>query len=418
MTATGTVYALTDPRDGKPRYVGQTKTTLAVRLKRHLGKTAPRVAAWIAELRESGLSPLIVALRENVPVADLLTAEGEEITRIIAAGGKLLNENGIAAGHELLYRRREAERIAGWRELAHAAVAALGGPVPPGKLPMADNSSGRRWPDVRWLGGDIFRKSLKRQLALAAETPCIRCEDSSRFLSLVTWHMTAVHPWRHLAELGQLPADDASFIAWIGQDGEVAEALEFLASCGEGMLARLAARCELPELPGRGPGHLLGAVTAAYTGKAPEAVQPGIAEVLGHAAEDHMLTQPMADLLIHLNPRALDSVFGRNIAAEIDADLDLPAGTSGSVLQALGERIGDIYDKKVRRAIDRSAQALPMVALPDYGGWSGPGVPAARVISASLVRVGLAEPDDMSPEDYLAEVRALWAPRPVAEPAA
>lgn len=68
MTATGTVYALIDPRDGKPRYIGQTKRPLAERLSGHLGstRTQPRVRAWVAELRAAGLRPRIIPLREGV----------------------------------------------------------------------------------------------------------------------------------------------------------------------------------------------------------------------------------------------------------------------------------------------------------------------------------------------------------------
>jgi hypothetical protein len=51
------------------------------------------------------------------------------------------------------------------------------------------------------------------------------------------------------------------------------------------------------------------------------------------------------------------------------------------------------------------------VALPDYRDWSGPVSLAAQVISASLVRGGLAVPDLVTAEDYLAEVSTLWAPR-------
>lgn len=148
-TGTGTVYALVDPRDGRERYIGQTTRTLAERLQGHSGgSTSPRVRSWMAELREAGLGPLITAIRENVPAGDLRAAEHEEITRIIAAGGTLLNEQATARGRELGRRRREADRAAAeqaaWAELAALALSALGGPLPPGDLP------GPEIPDVSW----------------------------------------------------------------------------------------------------------------------------------------------------------------------------------------------------------------------------------------------------------------------------
>ena len=65
----------------------------------------------------------------------------------------------------------------------------------------------------------------------------------------------------------------------------------------------------------------------------------------------------------------------------------------------------------IRHIADRSAETLPLAPLPDYHGWAGRTVPAARAVSGSLVRAGLAEPDSMSAEDYLVSVRALWVVR-------
>ena len=70
-TATGTVYGLIDPRNGKLRYIGQTKQRPATRVR---GKYAPRVVAWLAEMRGAGVRPSIVVLRENVPAAGLLAS--------------------------------------------------------------------------------------------------------------------------------------------------------------------------------------------------------------------------------------------------------------------------------------------------------------------------------------------------------
>jgi hypothetical protein len=94
--ATGTVYALTDPSDGAIRYVGQTVQELAGRLHGHSGGgggTMPYVTAWIEVLAAVGLRPGILALRENVPSADLDTAESEAVLERIIAGDDLLNRD-------------------------------------------------------------------------------------------------------------------------------------------------------------------------------------------------------------------------------------------------------------------------------------------------------------------------------------
>jgi hypothetical protein len=412
VTATGTVYALIDPRDGKLRYVGQTTKTLPQRLKGHLSRPAWRVEEWIAGLRTVGLSPQIAALREDVPADELLTAEGEEITRILAAGGELLNEHGRAKGCELNSRRLKAERTAGWGELANIALATLGGPLPPGDLPAAEIPDRDTWGDLRRLGGPSFKEYIDRNLSIAAAN-CAGSEDRSRLLSLAVWYAVAAYPWRCLADMGGLPLDDASFIAWAGQDAETREALKFLAAHGDETLTKLSLGWHSPFRPRREPGDLLGVTAAAYSGVTPpESLRSDAVEVLGKLADDHELTQPMADLLMQLDPGALDSVFGKDIAAELDVALSLPAGASGRVIRALLERIAPVNDPRIRRVADRSTQALPVVTLPDYRGWwSGPGIPAARVISASLVRVGLAEPDDMTPGEYSSYIRALWTPR-------
>jgi hypothetical protein len=135
--------------------------------------------------------------------------------------------------------------------------------------------------------------------------------------------------------------------------------------------------------------------------------------VLSHAlhrlADDHMLTKPMADLLMQLDPRALDTVFGPDVAAEMDRELNLPEGTSGRVLRDIVRRFSGTASP-IRRAADRSTCQFPVAALPDYPGWSGPAVPGARTISGSLVRAGLATPVDRTAEEYLTGVRNLWLP--------
>ena len=352
VSGLGIVYALVDPRDSETRYIGETVRSLADRLAGHMNSRVPRIRAWIAELREAGLKPLIIPLRADVPIGELVEAEREEITRIVAAGGVLLNEMSTSLGRELHRQRRLTERVeaerAAWRDLAAIALEMLGGPLPPGDYPRIDipdvawsfmakvepghaervrsligsgqsdetrqqrhelflysmreqeeaieelwRGTSAAWDRLLRLADNAFSERMKRHFALAAETPGLTRADASRLLVLIVWYMVAVDPWRHLAELADLPLGDASFIEWAGQDAGTREALEFLAARGENYLTKLSARQD--DSWDKGPGHLLGVVTAAYSEQAYEALRPDLTHILRRFAEDHMLTGQMLD---------------------------------------------------------------------------------------------------------------------------
>ncbi len=57
------VYLLIDPRDGRPRYVGQTENP-ARRLEQHRRGEAMRTRAWSRVLRELGVSPIMRIVAE------------------------------------------------------------------------------------------------------------------------------------------------------------------------------------------------------------------------------------------------------------------------------------------------------------------------------------------------------------------
>ena len=263
------------------------------------------------------------------------------------------------------------------------------------------------------LGDRIFTDRLEDELCSVVDFPHATREDASRHATLIIWFVVAAYPWWHLAERVGLADDDASFIAWAGRHSATRKALSFLAGLKDGMLARMSEGYDPPREIG--PGHQLAAVAAAYSDNPPPGpynVAMILHSVLQRHADDHMLTQPMMALLLRLNPNALDSVFGKDITANLDRDLGLAPGTSGRVLQELVKR-HPCRDPFIQRAADRSTHTFPLTALPDYAKWSGPQVPVARTISASLVRAGLAKPEKVPPTKYIAEVCALWTPQPV-----
>jgi len=64
----GVVYGLYDPRTMELRYVGQTTSSLVVRVRGHMcgaNLRANRHAShWLSQLKDNGLRPLIKTLRE------------------------------------------------------------------------------------------------------------------------------------------------------------------------------------------------------------------------------------------------------------------------------------------------------------------------------------------------------------------
>jgi hypothetical protein len=87
----GSIYTLTDPRDGTIRYVGKTTKTLNERLAGHLASpTNPAMRLWINTLIGQRLAPLIT-LAATAPETRLGDEEERLIRRHIKQGHRLFN---------------------------------------------------------------------------------------------------------------------------------------------------------------------------------------------------------------------------------------------------------------------------------------------------------------------------------------
>lgn len=457
---TGALYALIDPRDGAVRYIGQTTRTITERLAGHIANPAPRVGKWISELSQAGLAPLSVALREGIPILELLAVEKEEITRRIAAGEKLLNSAVTAAGREILARRAEEDRIAHewqtWRDVADRVRVTTGGPMPPGDLPpipigpramrayqetlrlaaepeeerapgddnylskdtrlrlaRADafdelwNATGGAWGRLIGMARNQFRNRLEACIGGVTDRAWESWEDMSRYLALVPWALVAVTPWADLASRAGIETE-AEFTDWVSDDPTVGDALAFLAAHGGNVLVDIKA----PEGAYRSPtpAIVLSVMASAHCGfDLPELLHRDAAHILGDMATDRQLTAPMADLLHKLDPKALDTAFGPDIVRDLDRQLDLPHGTALRVLSALLQDRRATPLGKLEDVVTRAGCSLPTVPAPDYWRWTGDEVPILVGVVGRLVEIGaMPPPRNWEKNRHLEEVRSLW----------
>ncbi|MFF2618320.1 hypothetical protein [Kitasatospora sp. NPDC058046] len=87
----GSIYKLTDPRDDKIRYIGQTVNPVHERLAQHLAKpTNKGMNAWLGILYANGETPRISVLA-TVDKSQLDAEEQRQISEHVAAGHRLLN---------------------------------------------------------------------------------------------------------------------------------------------------------------------------------------------------------------------------------------------------------------------------------------------------------------------------------------
>jgi hypothetical protein len=464
--ATGTLYALTDPRTNTVRYIGQTTKTLPIRLAGHLTNPARKVAPWIDELADAGLQPVITAVREDIPAGDLLSAERDEITRRLLDGEPLLNEASTGEGRKILRQRAEDARKercrAAWEHVAHQTRRVVGGPPAPGPIPPVRLPDGLwdhlpwiwetkedleqrdlfpaggpideeglalemrlldtenrladalfqyvrdAWPKLWNVADDETAEELKRWVRGATGVRSASPEDTARLISLAPWCLVAVSPWASLADRAGLPLEPEPFIAWVSDDPDVQEQLRFVTSLRPLLFPALA-RLDPPHDRMRMSDYLAFAAAAHAPFELPEEVTRDARKLLHELGRQKMLTQPMADLLGALDPTALNQLFGRDLAAAADTQLGLPPGTAAAVLAHVLEAGGSFG--ALDRVVDRATGKLPTRSYPNYSSWHGKGTRRAETVVYTLVGAGLIKPpDDQTREEVMAQARSLWSP--------
>ncbi|TYK45130.1 GIY-YIG nuclease family protein [Actinomadura decatromicini] len=461
--ATGTVYALVDPRTNAVRYIGATTRPLKTRLQGHLKSRVPRVKAWVDELSASDVIPRIEAITEGVAARDLQEAERAEITRRLIAGEKLLNESATATArkhieHQRQLARQERHRAA-WEHAAHQVRNAVGGPLPPGDItPIPLNEAARtaygsmlqimnapdeafdsscgdrklsrsthlmlmretageelwrstqaRWGRLRSAADKSFDTVLAGRVHSVFANRWTDLNVAPRYLALVPWGMVAVGPWAALAERAGMDASGQDFIDWVSDDPSVREALTVLLLRSDGRMGPLSVLDDYDRV--MRPSTGLVALTAAHH---PGFEMPDVlgAEVRGFIEvlqRGDLLTPGIVELLLKLAPEALDNILGPDLAASIDSQLGLPAGTSCDVLTALLKRRSAWQLRDLDRVVARAQGAFPTITTPDFTRWTGSTAPMFQAIVAALVASEhLPAPIGTAPDDLVDRVRALW----------
>jgi hypothetical protein len=229
----------------------------------------------------------------------------------------------------------------------------------------------------------------------------------ARHLSLIAWASRCLDPWVAIAKEAGMGRKSPEFTEWISDDQAVREAVGLYQQVAPGWLGmpRQAWDTTLAtHMLALGAAHIAGFVV-------PDRLQAQLQEKLTELARDRQATKEVCQLLQHINPKALNAVYGRDELAESDEALGLPPGTSVRVIrQVYG---GDSHDPADRAAklIQRHAGVFDTVALPDFAEWSGPRVAGIRVIAASFCGAGLfpdVEPAER--DEFMEQVKSTWMP--------
>lgn len=460
--ATGTVYALVDPRDNAVRYIGATTKPLKTRLQGHLNSRVARVKAWVDELSAASTTPRIEAITSGIAAGDLRDAERAEITQRMIAGEKLLNEAATAPARKHIERQRqlacqERERAA-WEQAAHQVREIVGGPLPPGDirpLPLDEKALAAYHcmlevmdaPDETFTSGGDQRLGKRARLVLMREnageglwrstrgawgrlrsmvnkdfdtvlaarvhsTFDERWTDltmASRYLALLPWGMMAAGPWAALAERAGMDASGQDFIDWVSDDPSVREALTVLLLRSGDRMGPLSVLDNYDNV--MRPSTGLVALTAAHHAdfELPAVLGTEITRFIEVLQRGDLLTPGLVELLLELTPQALDNLLGPNVAVAIDKQLQLPPGTSRDVLAALLKSDGGRRIRGLDRVVARAQEAFPTIDTPDFTRWMGSTAPMFQAIVGSLVASGhLPSPTGTAPDELVDRVRALW----------
>jgi hypothetical protein len=213
----------------------------------------------------------------------------------------------------------------------------------------------------------------------------------ARYLSLIPWAARSLDPWVALADAAGIDSCDAAFAEWVSDDSDTRAAVKLFQDAETpGYLGRRYDRWDTDIASftlALGVAHIPGFVV-------PELLTPDLRDRLVKVAMDRQATSEMCNLLQEIDPKALDTVYGKDRLAIADAELGLPAGLAAQVIaKVLGADHQD-PDSEIGKLLQRNAGAFHAPAVPEYADWSGIHIPAMRSATACFCAAGLFDDAD------------------------
>ncbi|MFE2486084.1 hypothetical protein ACFXGR_22840 [Streptomyces mirabilis] len=207
-----------------------------------------------------------------------------------------------------------------------------------------------------------------------------------RYLSLIPWAARSLDPWVALADAAGIDSRDAAFAEWVSDDPDTRAAVKlFQDAVTPGYLGRRYDQWDTDIASftlALGAAHIPGFVV-------PELLRSDLRESLVKVAKDRQATGEMCKLLQEIDPKALDTVYGKDRLAIADAELGLPAGLAAQVIAKVFGTDHRGPDSEIGKLLQRNAGAFHTPAVPGYADWSGVHIPAMRSAVACFCAAGL-----------------------------
>jgi hypothetical protein len=207
-----------------------------------------------------------------------------------------------------------------------------------------------------------------------------------RYLSLMPWAARSLDPWVALADAAGIDSRDAAFDDWVSDDSDTRAAVKlFQGAETPGYLGRRYDRWDTDIASftlALGAAHIPGFVV-------PELLRSDLREGLVKVAKDRQATGEMCKLLQEIDPKALDTVYGKDRLAIADAELGLPVGLAAQVIAKVFGTDHRDPDSEIGKLLQRNAGSFHAPAIPEYADWSGIHIPAMRSATACFCAAGL-----------------------------
>ncbi|MFE3412175.1 hypothetical protein ACFXMT_28820 [Streptomyces mirabilis] len=143
----------------------------------------------------------------------------------------------------------------------------------------------------------------------------------------------------------------------------------------------------------------------------PELLRSDLHERPVKVAKDRQATGEMCKLLREIDPKALDTVYGKDRLAIADAELGLPVGLAAQVIAKVFGTDHRDPDSEIRKLLQRNAGVFNTPAVPGYADWSGIHIPAMRSAVACFCAAGLFHgADDDLLESAIERSKRTWMP--------